>query len=130
MKNAILVVALLSLVACGGGSPTTPSYVASPIFGGSSSAGNTSAELVDVIVEMWDHTFDNIRCDAITMFLDGRNVGVLRHPYSKKIASKVIGKYPEGVHTFRAINCRDAVWQETFTLRFPGTVIFPYTNTN
>ena len=126
MKNAILVVALLSLVACGGNSPTAPSSYVAPPSGGSSSTSNTSAELVDVMVKMWDHTFDDIRCGAITMFLDGRNVGVLKHPGRYKIASKVIGKYPEGSHTFRAVSCRDAVWQETFTLRFPGTVIYPY----
>ena len=127
MKKGILTVVLLSLVACGGDSPTSPSYVPPP--SSTSSTGNTSAELLEVSVTIWDHTFDDLGCEgnSITIFFDGEYAGVLRYPGLRKIATMELGKYPEGsVHTLRAVSCESEIWEETFTLRFPGKIIMPY----
>lgn len=131
MKNVILVVALLSLVACGGNSPTAPSNMppTSSINLVNPSTGNSSADLADVMVKIWDHTFNDLGCKEVTIFFDGKRRGTMKHPYSKKIAVMDLGKYPEGsVHTLRAVSCRNVTWSETITVSWPIDVSYPFVN--
>ncbi len=130
MKNVILVVALLSLVACGGDSPTAPSNMPSSyITGFNPSTGNSSAVLADVMVKIWDHTFNDLGCKEVTIFFDGKRRGTMKHPYSKKIAVMNLGKYPEGsVHSLRAVSCRNVTWSETVTVSWPIDVSYPFVN--
>jgi len=119
-KKGILIVALLSLlVACGGGdSPTAPSYMAPP------SGSSTTGQMLDLIVKMYPHNFDPIKCDAVTIMIDSQHKGVLKKLYK---ASHITIQYPEGsTHILRAVSCLDEIWEKRFTMSFPGVVINPF----
>jgi len=100
MKKGIMIVALLSLfVACGGDSPTAPSYMAPP------SGGSTTGQMCDLFVDMPPHRFDALRCDAVTVVVDDQHKGVLKKSWRM---ARVHLEYPEGsVHTLRAVTCHD-----------------------
>ena len=113
MKKGILIIALLSLAACGGGSPTSSDMPPT---------NNTPAQIVPLIFMMEDHVFVQCRCDAVTLKIDGKRATVLKRGFAGLYA-QFNTTIREGRHSYTVVTCHDHQWTEHFDVRWPGKTI-------